>query len=1209
MTKFINGKDTNPEDLLPVAKALNDGDLDIYFPQKNVFLLNWVLTYLGNNKRTHARIDVEFWRLLCTVWASLRDDEETISRLYLNKNFLGTLSKTLEEISVTSTNIFDDNKLDTLINGLAEAVQMIGTANLWFKCPSDIANGLLLGLFKLINHIHINFSFVLVSSSVTLLTQQIFNVLQATLFGVGDLQKISAAFNTKALPTAFVILGYDLPQPVFDHIKSAVEILLFDKSDSKFNPFASVAPTNDLIKKAIQAEKDLVDNSAVKFFSIVSQKFPAKGANAFTELSQFYPDSTKLLLRAAKEYQIKIETESLAKLVDNMLKNLDIEWEFLESILDLESTVVIQDTRFVKLMSTKCKVTPSFVSFAKAVIKYFAEARELVQFILNWKSHISDNSPWCNDEVLDFISFYVKSLSTHQLKGLLKQLIEPVESGKTKQSAAQLFLPIVTVVMSFFRHHTPPSETLYGVLTDVLVSKTLSESEFLWRTKYLILSLNSDMVKNSSKKILKQIKKISFSSKTNDGVCFYAMQILFRIREFTEIEDFNETVKDIIKYIEKKSKSPEKYLNAINNRWLLVTNHCFNDENMLNLISIYMKYENEFQNLCLNEVFYEQRKLARKVITQIASELTAKNHVTIYRSKFLSFMPMEIVKRENRAAIMNTLTGVPFNKKDLELHTYIRTTINRFLSNPSLTTEIETKPDTLRDYFVAISKVNDEKLYAVTRSGCEKLINYHASSKNQEGSIKFIEDLIAYETKFLKGLKIGKPLSASKLGALDFSCLVAIVGPSDMIASSGLDDILITVLLEQLEKTKSTISESWEQSISILRNLDEIWAINNKIKKLPDLQIIIGAYVSYAIKDIQTNQNNLQTQQILTHCFQILARSSNGFIEIETVISLYIILRQFGISVDEGLLVSMLSNLEDAEFSSLLSQIVETAFTNIVAPFAYYEAVKVFALAANSKRHPSSVENFTRLISLTLKYGKLLNSKSLLSFNEFVNMLLKEKSFIITQYVLELIIATETDLTLKGPELEKGSNQDEVYISIVSVLSTILLQHRHRLDGRYFLFTRIFTVLLMALATPRHGFVSTRFARVPADVSLSCEQLVSEKSAIAYSRVLGYLCDPPVHAVRERTGKNNLTSITNITKRQVAKFVGVILINYIRLTLQVGFVGTIKKALTPGFYLVFDVLDEDKQKNTNLLLDANSRPYFKTLYEDYMAHGKWKNDE
>ena len=306
----------------------------------------------------------------------------------------------------------------------------------------------------------------------------------------------------------------------------------------------------------------------------------------------------------------------------------------------------------------------------KLLSKYFSEARELVQFILSWKSHISDNSPWCDDEVLDFISFHVNSLSTHQLKGLLKQLIEPVESGKTKQSAAQLFLPIVTVVMSFFRHHTPPSETLYDVLTTVLTSKTLSESEFLWRTKYLILSLNPDMVKNSYEKILKQIKKVKFSSKTDDGVCFYTMQILFRIREFVEIKDFDDTVQDIIKYIGKKTKSPEKYLTAITNRWLLVVSHCFNDENRLNLISIYTKYEDEFQALCLNEVFYEQRKLARNVITQIASELTEKNEVTLYRSKFLSFMPMEIVKRENRAAIMNTLINVPFDKKDLDSHLY-----------------------------------------------------------------------------------------------------------------------------------------------------------------------------------------------------------------------------------------------------------------------------------------------------------------------------------------------------------------------------------------------------------------------------------------------------------------------------------------------------------------------------------------------------------
>lgn len=1194
-----------------VAKALSAGDLKIYLPQKEVVLLEWWFDFMVNKKNSSARCNPDYWKLLAEGWTRLQDDPETLSRIYLSHNFLGILSDTLSDLIKISPGEFSEEKVQVLILSIASAIKTLGTSSLWFRVSSDTANAIIFSFLKTIEYLNLNFPNLLHDNSTLLLTTEVFNVIQATLYGTSELKKMSASFNPKCLGIAFLTLGYDLPEEIHSAIKSAVLVLICEKEqDTTDIDFKLISPEKLGLQNVNQNSEIL--QSVLHFYSIICVKTPKKAPQAFFNLTQLYPVCVKQLIKVAGEYQIKISAEFLNALVDKALENIrTVNWELMELILELDSTVLTEEHRSIKILSIKSNSTSEFTSFAKALIKYYAEARELTSFMMSWKSHIANNSPWYTDEVLQHLAIHIKSLSTHQMKSLLSFLVKPLKAHKIKESAAQLYTPIIPVVMSFFLQQSPPATVLYEFLFDILNSTHNSDSELFWHSKYLILSLNAVVVQRSAETILKQAKEIKYGleKEGTDTLVLQVMQIIFRIREIVPVEKFDSICKKILKHIGKKAKDPELFLQVINNRWLLVANSCFDQENRDRLIGLFMQYDQCFQGLCQNEVFYEQTNLSRIVVTEIASEIDKKQAVDLARSKLLSTLPMEIVRRDNRVKILTMLASTTFDESSLQHQIYIRTAIVRFLEHPTVSTDFETKPAILRNYFTALSKIDNDPLETATRRACDRVILYHAANyKTQELSANFLKGLIDHELDFLNKLKPNKSLSSSKQKALDFSCVVATSAPTDMMVSTGLGESLIKVLLNQLENSKASISESSQQSLLILRNLDHLSAMTSALSELTSLHSLLGGYVVHALKDLKESEPGLHSQQILIHCFQILVRTSVSSVEIEVVVALFTVLCEYDIQVEESILLSKLAQLEDAEFTNMFSLVVSDTFAESLSPFSYFKTATVFASAADMKLHPSCVEHIIRLIACTVSNSESLDAKSFLVFLDFLDLLLKDKTWIITQYALELVIAAITRLSIDGPELEVEGDQDEVFTAVTRVLSSVLLFHRHRLNSRYFLLTKVFSALLTALAIPRHSMSSTRFSRIPKSLSVACEHQITEKSAVAYSRLLENLCEPPIQSIRERGGRSNLTSASTVAKRQVSKFIGILLINYIRLTLQTGFSGPIKKGLTPGFYLVFDILGEEKLRNANYLLDANSRPYFKTLYEDYMSHGKWKND-
>lgn len=213
-----------------------------------------------------------------------------------------------------------------------------------------------------------------------------------------------------------------------------------------------------------------------------------------------------------------------------------------------------------------------------------------------------------------------------------------------------------------------------------------------------------------------------------------------------------------------------------------------------------------------------------------------------------------------------------------------------------------------------------------------------------------------------------------------------------------------------------------------------------------------------------------------------------------------------------------------------------------------------------------------------------LSKESLYALAVVSDILLKEKSWIVSQYMLELILAFVTRVA--SCKINDGG---DLYIQLTRVCSSILLFHRHRINGRYHLVLRAFINLSSCLTSESPWLFNN-------------EQSLS----LAYARLVSNLCEPPIQSIREKGGKSNLTSSSALAKQTLGKFLPILLVNYINASLNQGFTSQVSETLKPALYNIFEVLGTEGVKTTSSLVDSSARAFLKIIYDNYMTNGKWQ---
>lgn len=1254
--------------MVAVANDLLNDKLDVYLPQKEVVLLQWLFDYFNEKRSISAKINVSFWLLLATAWKRLKQDQDTLSRIYLSHNFIATLIDTFTEATLKLTN--ENEQIQLLVDAVGSAIEAIGESNLWFKMRADTTISLILSYTKFVIHSNRNSPNPVSFSNLSVLISKI---LKSTLSNSSDLKKLSTTFNTSVLSYIYILLGLDLENSTKDLFNSLISKLIVSTEDQSTDlDLSSILKAADEYKLT-DPEKC---KSSISLYSILVNSWPKKSASAFSQLRVISPTALKDLVSISSSNKIRLDSEFLESTMTQIFgsKNSNpIDWELLTFIHHIDESFLTEDKRLASVLSaSNTKSNDSnFHYFARTLIDYFTNSRELPQFILFWKKHLN-NSCWYDDSISEYLSIQVQRLSNIQLKSLLNTLTQPLKQDHVQETPAQLYLPITVCVLSFFQQRTLPNSTLFDPLFLVLKSKIHLHSSEFWTLKYLILSISSGFVDKFQEDVLSQAKEIKYGlSEKNEDLVLNIMQTVFRISEFVQFDGLEKYTSKLISYIGKESSKPEKFLDVICDRWLILVNSRFKEKHIKKIIGLFAMNKDTFSKLCTTDLFFEQHSLSPKVLEELNSSKELKKE--ILRLQIIATMPLQVIKGEARRELSNTLVELALGKgsDSLEYQLAIRAAISHLLSHPSIAVNVVSDYAIFQKYFRSSGSFKSHQLNDYTYSVCKNILKYHVynieKKQEQEGvSTEFISQLVKEEGSTLKNKK-----KDEYLVELDLATMIVSLVPSDLLKSSnGLEVQIVEELTSILQATKGK-SKSLNKALHAIQNLAILaTAKATELPQLGDIFKITGSYATLSISQLKDEKEDKDDQKLVVKdlaksCFTVLTHLSTTKEDVESCMAYYIILLEQGVDLANEDIAFSFKTLSEDDFVKLFQETVSNIFasssmnksnsnnnnenndkipqnyptnekednTAAVQPFAYIKAADAFLKAVKDNENDSVSSGVVTLLVQILQHLHELSENDLMAYLELVEFLVKDRTKILTQFCLELIISTIIRLctTQFGPGF-MCTSAETIYVKLAGVASSVVVFNRSRLAGRYHILIQLLTALLGCLTNTEKfnnnnnsntknknknkisnlnndndsveiGEISTF---QPKWISEAKER-VGEKSGEAYTRLVTNLSSTVI-SYRESTDKFRLSSYAQMVKKNMGMHLGVVLINYVRFSLHEGFTPSVRRGLVPGFYVVFNTIGSEQLKHVNLLLDSSSRPYFKTLYDDYMAHGRWRSE-
>ncbi|KAK9244118.1 Urb2/Npa2 family-domain-containing protein [Lipomyces tetrasporus] len=287
----------------------------------------------------------------------------------------------------------------------------------------------------------------------------------------------------------------------------------------------------------------------------------------------------------------------------------------------------------------------------------------------------------------------------------------------------------------------------------------------------------------------------------------------------------------------------------------------------------------------------------------------------------------------------------------------------------------------------------------------------------------------------------------------------------------------------------------------------------------------------------------------------------------------------------------------------------------------YIEALACLITLDGSEHYEFLVKKLPLICcSLVLGLRKIASSKLFLKILNALESILKEKPSLVSQFVFEQIsLFLVLSTSRSGPSFTDDYDTDELYLRLCSVTSTILLSFRKFLRGHHNLVIRLLQNLLYPLCVPRaissngriHKSIQYHWKRA---IWLSTASACSTSCALAYSRLISNLCEPPSRSKNlSRKGtldshdrlSYSLSSAAGNSRRALSKHTPYLLVEYCYAILNYKIEPATRQALTQGIYTLFDSLGQNELKVVNAALDVAGRAIFKSVYDDYLKFGKW----
>lgn len=1145
VSKLLRSKNITTHQIYEIVSEIFDSNTDIYFPNKEVFVLELIVDRWNDQKQLEFKLDYRIWELFNRMWKLLASDSHR-KKIFKNLKFVPHLIQTLSSI---------ENDTDLYINVFLETITLLNSC-LTVEVSTENENKIIGSTLRL-----------LLKSGVVELQFRNRLIREVTTFtnftrNRETNPKIATAFVMELfLPT----LQYITLFPSDEHDESTKTLTAYigrflfseqidctkqlEKFISAYGQELSVETITTLFRTCIQFLSRSDFTQLEKIFTLLVKVQPSVAPVLLSDLS------------ISKKTMSQQFLENLFNEAHSALTTSDNEgaWSLIGNILELDIEVGILNTKVLMDSLAKENITPQVVRTWSKLVQCHINAREYMQFLAIWKDYSEDeqksNCFLTEPSFFKVISENVPSLSTTQLRQLLSELVDEIILDITQITT----IHVLTVILSGFH------KLSYMILPEfkLILSKIFEveghSSEF-WNLKYHILEIYDDVIPEEQ---LAQIDgsfvKNAIKNKQVSSDFFFS---IFKLRELKEF-DLSTTVHEFSKFV--TTLSPTETTDVIKQlfqRWSSLVNLTFDKESLQKLVNILLQDSNIglLEILFKDDDFFEESNILYFLVEKMSTM-----HENGLAMKYFTQIPIQCINKSVRVETINRITEKR-HLGDQEV-----SVLCHLLSNPTFKSNIETDFNRLANVIC-----QDSNTYLFENRLFETIWNNHLSQLKETNSLNFVEGFIS---KLSQGMEKEFELNNFQMA------FYAIKGNTALHQGlSTLRDQFISHAIHKLSKSKDVFQEtrlfSW-----LLRSLYYVCQKKSSAKD-ERLSKLVNELAKHLKKTTSLDK------QLFTSFFLLYSIVYQD--KLEYLLAHYVVLRQMGIPSDDispGVISVIEKSLEDGfhGFNNAFDTVIQSfsqlsgGVTDSILELYIHFSVRL------TKDNEVGTKLFVRSVSeFYTNCDSFIGKKdSILTVINCYKSLLITKNWLFPQFCMESLFPLSLKLNIASV-CQKHENNDDIFVATTQLLSSILLFHRYRLSNRHHLInTSLCTLLGLISENSKYGLTHT--------------------SARSLARLINNFCEPS-NISNNNSTKSSLTSKVSAIKRPLRKYLPVLLLKYIHLAINSPFEIAVKQELVIGIYSIFDVLSQDELLIVNASLDNPGRTYYRTLYTEYKKRGKWHDD-
>lgn len=1118
-TKFLRSK-APIEEIISTANNLLDNQISVYLPNKNNFIFELLCDRVNQGQFKEWKFNKETWKLLIKSWTLLQNEKPLRNRVFNNVRYVELL-----------TNVFSNH--DVL---------------LWEK------------VFEFTNLV-MDQTYIEIdeTSSLNLLNSYVSNVpvlndqWTQTIKDILDLQnlKITNTFSKKSYgkfiqESGLNLLNFLLVNP--EGVSSRLIEGIFTNTIF-IDDYVKYFITN--INQLFTANIEALSTSAVSLlFKLTITHVSVKNIKICEELfisiishEKFATVSEDLLsILSANLLNKSLSSEFVKTIFVNEVdsKADDINWNLVSHLLNLDVERTIEyGPKIFTLLTKEQKLA---IPIAESILQAYLKGREIHEFFtIVWINAIKNDKIWASTEFVNAVSKCINSLSSNQLGKLLTEAFK-IET--------EYQIPLLTGILKGLT--SSPFAKVDSLKELVLENSAifLNSDDRFWSIYYYVLCIFEEFAPMLKERIIaaKSIGTEYFSA-------------LFRLIELT-----GESTSLQTKFISHVKKSNADVIEVILNRWLVILENFFEQEQLASFITTVFKKLpiGDIKEYLHNdgELFFEQPKLTAALTKYILKNTNAE---------LIPVIPLQCFDKSNKKELISKLYK-------LALDTTLK---ENFQYRESLRHLTKNSQGGLYSDFEGLVKLVETATPESKAISLEMVKSIWTSElgMNIEGDKKFISSSLKHLIKSAK-FKYKFTISASLEVAL------YLLETSNL---KKLDD----ETKESLELLISTLSTSLNQALTKLiskklvsENISKVdWifsAIGILFDRLPttDHDVLLSN-----MKQVGSQVNELPDGQVKSSLQRhLFALSTKLYSEEHSLylISLHFILESNGLDLSKELL-SYLLKLDQSTFQEVFQFVLQSAEGITTENSAIFVNILCILTRSSKKDHTNS-NLFISVLSTLISNVDNLSISSIDQVVTILRLCLTDMLWLFNQYSLE---STFTLITKISHKFGKSLHSPELYIKSTQVISNALLFHRYKLSSRHHLVISTFVSLLEPLSLKNESALSK-----------------SKDCGVAYSRLLSNLCDST--SMSRELSRNSLNSVASLIKKALRRHLPVLVINYIYLNLKFNFENDIVDEILPGIYSAFDVLSQNELQLVSTSLDLPGKSYYRTLYESYKDNGKWK---